>query len=53
MLHTFKPSRAPVKRVKSIQFCIWDPEDIVRSLCQLNLATTDLGADHLVHLAVH
>jgi hypothetical protein len=29
MLHTFKPSRAPVKRVKGVQFCVWDPEDIV------------------------
>lgn len=31
MLHSFKASRAPVKRVKGIQFCIWDPEDIVRA----------------------
>lgn len=32
MLHTFKPSRAPVKRVSGVQFCLWDPEDIVRAL---------------------
>lgn len=25
----FTPSRAPVKRVKSIQFGIWNPEEIV------------------------
>ena len=31
MLHTFKPSRAPVKRVNGVQFCVWDPEDIVRA----------------------
>jgi hypothetical protein len=25
----FTPSRAPVKRVKAIQFGIWNPEEIV------------------------
>lgn len=27
----FLPSNAPVKRVKGVQFSVWDPEEIVRS----------------------
>lgn len=28
----FTPSRAPVKRVKSVQMGVWDPEEIVRAM---------------------
>jgi DNA-directed RNA polymerase II subunit RPB1 len=34
-LDRFSYSKAPVKRVKSVQFSVWDPEEIVSFCCSL------------------
>lgn len=54
----FTPSRAPVKRVKSVQFGVWNPEEIVSAAERWNTQNTrqaylHICLDHRHHLMQH